>query len=575
VRRARLHAGGRNAHLVAPAAILAALACTLLPLGTSGADSAPAVPTEIKSAYDDGSREEVVDLARRFLAEYPDSSARYEVAYLAGDASWDMKDYAAVEEFLKPLLVEAPSSPRWPGAALLLARSLERRGEHFEAAEWLSRLLGRKAPKRTREDAEDDLKDLARKRLGPDELCYLAYRYRPGSVHCLIIEEAARAQEEAGRWEELRDLLDLARRECGGEDKIWDKLEASAWRGAPPLGCKDPYLVGLACPLDGPLSDYGESLKRGATIALHEHNRDSRYKYALVARTTGADPISAVAAARRIAVEDGVVCLIGGLLSSTTIAITGVASALEIPLVSPSATREGIAQAGPFVYQSSLPRLLQARALAEAARSRLEASKAAVLYPQSDDGEFFAKSFEEAFVRAGGSVVISAGYAEGETNFSAVLSSAASKAPDCVLLAGGARDLAPLIPQLSYYDLDVPVLATEAIGAGSVAELARRHLKAVLYSQDAYALRGESKTRFEAEFAARYGAAPDEFAVRGYLAFRLVAKAMDSGGGSRMAVARSLGDLVDAEEPLKSGRFLSVSALEDVEVPVVEISFNE
>jgi branched-chain amino acid transport system substrate-binding protein len=408
-------------------------------------------------------------------------------------------------------------------------------------------------------------------------LCYLAYRYRPGSVHCLMIEEAARAREETGGWEELRDLLDLAERECGGEkrDKIWDRLEAAAWRGAPPEGCKDPYLVGLACPLDGPFSDYGESLRRGATIALIEHNRDSRYKYALTAGNTGADPISAVAAARRIAVENGVVCLIGGLLSSTTIAIAGVASALEIPVVSPSATREEIAQAGPFIFQSSLPRLLQARALAQAARSRLDASRVAVLYPQSTDGEFFAKSFEEAFVRAGGSVVISAGYAEGETNFSAVLSAASSKAPDCVLLAGGARDLAPLLPQLAYYDLDVPVLATEAIGAGAVAELARRHLKSVLYAQDAYALRGESRSRFEEEFASRYGTAPDEFAVRGYLAFLLVAKAMDAGGGSRGAVARSLGDLVAAEEPLKSGRFLSVSSLGDVEVPVVELTFNE
>lgn len=545
--------------------------------GAFGEERSPEVPSDIKSAYDSGSREELVGLARSFLADHPDSPARYEVAYLAGEASWDMRKYAQVEEFLAPLLAEGGTSPRWPQAALLFARSLEKRGEHFRAAEWLSRLLGRKAPERVREDAEGDLESLARKQLDPEELSYLAYRYQPGSVHCLMIEEAARAREKSRRWEELRDLLDLAERECGGKerDKAWDEMAASAYRAAPPAGCKDPYLVGLACPLEGPFSEYGQSLKRGAAIALEEHNGRSLYKYALTARNTGADPVSAVAAARRMALEDGVVCVIGGLLSSTTIAITGVASALEIPVVSPSATREEIAQAGPLVFQSSLPRLLQARALAEAARSRLDASKAAVLYPQSPDEAFFAKAFEEAFVRAGGAVVISAAYLEGETNFSGLLTSVESKEPDCVLLSGGARDLTPLIPQLAYYDLDVPVLATEAIGSGAVAELARRHLKAVLYSQDGYALRGESKARFEETFMSRYGTVPDEFAVRGYLAFRLVAKAMDDGGGSRGAVARSLGDLVDPEEPLRSNRFLSVSALGDVEVPVVQLTFSE
>lgn len=550
-----------------------AMLCAVCPAHGYEAVQDPILPGSLRSAYEDGSYEEVITLARRFLVDNPDSPARHEVRYLAGKASWELKRYSQVEDFLTPVVTEAESSPRWPQAALLLSLSLERRGEYFRAAEWLSRILVGREKSKTREEAEDLFEDIVEESLSPEEMSYLAYRFQGASKHCWLLEKACKAERWAKRWEELWNLMGLASRNCGDNwSRDWADFAGAAAPHAPPGRCKDPYLVGLACPLQGPFAPYGENLRRGAMIGFDEYNARARFKLGLAIADTKGDPIDAVAAAGDLALEQGVVCIIGGLLSSTTIAVAGVASGLEIPVVSPSATREEISRAGPAVFQSTPPRLLQVRALAEAARVRLGADSAAVLFPETSDGEFIGGSFERAFERAGGKVVYSSGYLEGETNFGGMLSAMSSKGPDCILLAGTGRDLTPLIPQLVYYDLDVPVLALESIAAGKAAELAQKHLTDVLYCPGVYRLTGDGLERFEETFEGAYGSAPDEFAVKGYLAARFVTAAMSAGARSRGEVTARLEDLVATEEALREYRFLSVEGFADVEVPVIRLT---
>lgn len=532
----------------------------------------PLVPDEIRAAFDERAYDDVVDLAESFLAEYPQSPAVMEVRYLAGEACWKLERYGDSERFLAPVVLSEVSAPRWPQAALLLSRSLEKQREFYRAALWLSELLSEGGGERTMEDAEDILEDLIEDSLTAEELNYIAFRYPASSMRCEVLEKAAKVAAEAERLEELWDLVGLAFPGCADkEKKTWDRMSAAAARTAPIGRCRDPYLVGLACALDGPYAEYGASMQRGVMLALDEYNQTARFKIGLASRDTGGDPIVAVAVGRELATEDGVVCLIGGLLSSTTIALSGVASALGIPLISPSATREEITTAGKRVYQSTLPRRLQARALALAARTRLNAETAAVLYPETEDGGLVGSSFQRAFAEAGGKVVLSSAYLEGETNFSRVLSATSAKSPDCLLLAGSGRDLTPLIPQLSYFGLDVPVLAMESIGAGGIAELARRHLDRVLYAPDAYSLSGETLLDFERRFEEKNGVSPDQFAVKGYLAFKVLCGAFEGGVRTRSEVAERLDGLVADDPNLAAMRFLSMTNIPGVEVPVLEL----
>ena len=90
----------------------AALLCTVLAMAPRVQAQDPVVPKDVKSAYDDRSYEDVISFAEGFLLEHPDSPARGEVRYLAGEACWKLKRYAAAEEFLNPLVSGGARPPR-------------------------------------------------------------------------------------------------------------------------------------------------------------------------------------------------------------------------------------------------------------------------------------------------------------------------------------------------------------------------------------------------------------------------------------------------------------------------------
>jgi branched-chain amino acid transport system substrate-binding protein len=539
--------------------------------GVCAADQS-GVPQDIRSAFESRSYEEVITLAGRFLAADSVSLARYDVAYLGGEAAWKRERWADARAFLSVIANGDPEIALWSKAALLLARVLEAQKEPLAAAAMASRVLSRPVEKGIAKDARKLLEGLAKKSLPVEELSYIAYRFPQSSSQCWILERLADAEADARRWEELWNVLDRGMRLCGKSGrKTWEKYAPEAFPHAPAGPCKDPYLVGVAVPLQGVYSTYGESMARGAFVALEEHNRLARFRPAIVLRDTEGDPVKAVAAARDLCVEQGVVCVVGGLLSSSTVAIAGVSTSFGIPLLSPSATREEIAGAGPRVFQSTLPRSLQVRALASAARERLKAEDAVVLYPETPEGELLSSTFARAFESLGGEVT-KAGYAKGERNFGRTLTSAMEPLPDCLFLAGSAEDLTPLIPQLAYYDIDIPVLSTEAIASAGVAELARRHLGVVLYASDSYTLAGETETRFSEAYEAKYGETPDRFAARGYLAVRLVAGALESGARSRGGVAAYLQGRLSSDPALRDKGFIDLAGLPDVTVTVTELS---
>lgn len=540
-------------------------------LGVCAADQSQ-VPQDIQAAFKSRSYDEVITLAKRFLAADPDSLLRHEVAYLGAEAAWERERMADARAFLSEIVDRGPEVTLWPKAALLLARVLDVRKEEFAAAMLASEILSRPVEEQIAKDARKLLERLAKKSLAVEDLSYIVYRFPKSSSHCRLLERLADEEADARRWEELWDVLDRGLRLCGKPGrKTWEKLAPQALPYEPVGRCKDPYLVGVAVPARGEYSTYGESIARGAAVALEEHNRSARYKLEIALRDTEGDPVKAVGAARGLAVDRGAVCIVGGLLSSSTVAIAGVTTTLGVPLLSPSATREEIGRAGTLVFQSALPRSLQVRALASAARTKLEAVNAVVLYPQTPEGELLNSTFEEHFKTLGGKVV-TVGYPKGEKNFGRTLTSAMDPIPDCLFLAGKAQDLTPLIPQLAYYDIDIPVLATEAVASAGVAELARRHLGKVLFASDSYALTGDTEARFSKAYEAKYGESPDRFAARGYLALRLVAGALESGARSRGGVAAYLQDRVSNDAALRDNGFIELAGLPDVTVTVTELA---
>ncbi len=133
---------------------------------------------------------------------------------------------------------------------------------------------------------------------------------------------------------------------------------------------------------------------------------------------TERDAGAAARAVTELCSDAKVVAVLGPLFSDEAFTAAGIANALNVPLLSPTATAGGIAAIGPFVFQLNPDNAVRGRVTARYAFQRLGARRFAVLAPV--DGATASREMVEAFVAEidslGGTVVDQQWYQAGSTD---------------------------------------------------------------------------------------------------------------------------------------------------------------
>jgi branched-chain amino acid transport system substrate-binding protein len=97
--------------------------------------------------------------------------------------------------------------------------------------------------------------------------------------------------------------------------------------------------------------------------------------------------------------------VIGEVISPTTLAVTPIAQAANILLISPTATNARLKFAGEYFFQVCPFDATQGDYLARTDYERLNARKAAVLYLDNEYGDGLKSGFADGFLAKGGSIV--------------------------------------------------------------------------------------------------------------------------------------------------------------------------
>jgi ABC-type branched-subunit amino acid transport system substrate-binding protein len=114
--------------------------------------------------------------------------------------------------------------------------------------------------------------------------------------------------------------------------------------------------------------------------------------------------------------ENSIVGIVGPVFSDETIAAAQRAQQERIPLVSPTATEEGISQIGEYVFQANSSISMRAKIMAQYVTNVLGAKNVAILASDFPSSTTQADSFSAEIVRLGGTVVIDRRYARGSTD---------------------------------------------------------------------------------------------------------------------------------------------------------------
>ena len=161
----------------------------------------------------------------------------------------------------------------------------------------------------------------------------------------------------------------------------------------------NPRKVGVLLPLTGQLAPAGNQIRAGLEQAI----ADRHSSIELVFTDTAGDPETAVAATEALLLQQGVSMLIGPLLKEVSFAVSDVAQAAEIPMLSFSQSA-GLTERGEWTFRGGITKSHQIQALLDHAMGTAGLLRFAILAPDNAYGRDAALEFETQVLEREGTI---------------------------------------------------------------------------------------------------------------------------------------------------------------------------
>ena len=232
--------------------------------------------------------------------------------------------------------------------------------------------------------------------------------------------------------------------------------------------------------------------------------------------------------------EEGVVAILGPLLSTNSMQVGPVVTELRRPIITGSSGAK-VTSTGEFVFITVVPSSVQGMTTAQFALdpTELNAKTAATIRQVGDVySGAVADAFEANFQKFGGELVASEVYQHGDRDFTAQLTKINAKTPDVLLIAG--------------FNPEIPLLAAQARGVGIMATFMgtngwdepdkllgtlddNRPLEGAYFTRG-FNVESVSAPTFVEAYTAMYMEPPDGPSAWGYDAMSLLALAIKNAG---------------------------------------------
>ena len=296
--------------------------------------------------------------------------------------------------------------------------------------------------------------------------------------------------------------------------------------------------VGVLVPLTGDFSVYGTSLLNGIKLALSSYPSAKR-TVELEVKDTRGDFVEAVQVCRELIEEDDVVCVIGPLRSESVTGAAVVAEYSEIPLITPTASKRGLASLGDFVFQLSPSPQSKGRSLAEFVMQNQNFQDFVMLIPEEGQNKTEALSFKETVEELGGKIVAVEHYPAGTQNFSPhlreiknVLLGFYSSSPpqeessffdqipvwvDGFFISADQREMYDILSHIANLNIYATVIGTQGCGSQQVVEFVQNIDREMIFTSDAFPQSNNPQRQQLSElYLDRYKKELDLVSMRGY-----------------------------------------------------------
>ena len=344
----------------------------------------------------------------------------------------------------------------------------------------------------------------------------------------------------------------------------------------PPGKVKGKAKVAVICPMS---RAQGRELRDGILLAKETFSPSSGSPE-LVLEDSNDDPITSIKRVQKLARDPNVVAIIGDLTSHATVPAAGVANAAKIPLITPTASEDGIASIGPYIFQLNSTPGMQGRRIADSAH-RNGVKTFAILSSLDTYGRHMAEAFSNRVRSHGGEIIAHERYSPGTVDFRnqilrirevgeslmepeeevepvVELPDSIVEEPDTLrtitsiegllIATQSDEEVILMTTQVIFHRIETQMLGGDGWNSSRVSReigsVVKEPLFVSKYFEDSGDFQAES---FRAAFRKRFGRAPNVISALGYDAMTCILKATEGGGTSRESIRAKLSGGLDFE----------------------------
>jgi branched-chain amino acid transport system substrate-binding protein len=315
--------------------------------------------------------------------------------------------------------------------------------------------------------------------------------------------------------------LSLALGLLGGTGCKESKSEAGA--GAQPSGsaASGEIVVGHYGSMTGNTAHFGQDTDKAIRLAVDQQNAAGGLlgrQIRVVTLDDRGDSAEAANAVSRLIDVEKVVALIGEVSSSLSLAGGRVAQRRKVPMVSPSSTNPKVTQVGDYIFRVCFLDPFQGKVMADFARNELKFERVAIFKDVKNDYSIgLADAFRTAFTAAGGQIVSEQSFSQGDTDFSAQLTTIKALGVQGIYVPGYYAEVGAIARTAQRLGLNVPLMGGDGWDAPDLFKIGGDALTGSFFSNH-FAPDAASATaqKFVADFKAKYGQEPTGLGALGY-----------------------------------------------------------
>ena len=304
--------------------------------------------------------------------------------------------------------------------------------------------------------------------------------------------------------------------------------------------------IGGVGPVTGEAATFGVSTKNGMTMAAEEWNAKGGVfngrKVKLIFEDDKGDPAEGATVYTKLIQQDGVVAIVGTVMSKVTLAGAPIAQANGIPMISPTSTNEKVTLVGDYIFRACFIDPFQGTVGASFAYKDLKAKKAAAIFDLGNDyTKGLAENFKATFEKLAGkgSVVAYEGHPSGATDFKAQLTKILSAKPDVIYIPDYYNDVGLIAKQVRELGFKGPLVGGDGWDSPDLVKIGGTAVENGFFTNHY----SPEDTRpivqdFVKKYKAKFGAEPDALAALGYDAMYIMLDAIKRAGSTKGTAIR-------------------------------------